>query len=66
MTSECYRMDRSSMCKCTARVFDEKPVKPADDDISPYLQRPLRTLKKAQQDQKRRQRETADVLAETK
>jgi hypothetical protein len=47
-------------------MIDEKPVNPADADISPYLQQPLRTLKAAQQDQKRRQREAADVLEKTR
>jgi len=46
-------------------MIDEKPVKPADGDISPYLQQPLRTLETAQQDQKRRQCE-ADAQARKK
>jgi hypothetical protein len=46
-------------------MVDEKPAKPADAEISPYLQQPLRTLKTARQDQKRRQREATDVLAKT-
>jgi hypothetical protein len=44
-------------------MIDEKLAKPADAEISPYLQQPLRTLKMAQQDQRRRQREAADALA---
>jgi hypothetical protein len=44
----------------------DKTAKPADDDISPYLQQPLRTLETAQQDCERRQREAADVAARTK
>jgi hypothetical protein len=47
-------------------MIDEKPVKPADADISPYLQQPLRTLKTAQQDQKRRQCEAADAQTKAK
>ena len=41
----------------------EHPAAPIDDDVSPYLQRPLRTLKKAREDRKRRQREAADTEA---
>ena len=41
-------------------MIDEKPAKPADGDISPYLQQPLRTLATAQRDQKRQQREAAE------
>jgi len=44
----------------------DKTAKPADDDISPYLQQPLRTLETAQQDCERRHREAADVAARTK
>jgi hypothetical protein len=47
-------------------MIDEKPAKPADGDISPYLQQPLRTLATAQRDQKRQQREAADAQARTK
>jgi hypothetical protein len=47
-------------------MTDEKAAKPADDDISPYLQQPLRTLETAQQDRKHRQREAADAKARTK
>ena len=47
-------------------MVDEKTAKLADDDISPYLQQPLRTLETAQQDCKRRQREAADAPARTK
>jgi hypothetical protein len=61
------------MCDGASRTFewkhpmiDENPVKPADADISPYLQQPLRTLKAAQQDQKRRQCEAADIQTKTK
>jgi hypothetical protein len=39
------------------------PATPLDHDISPYLQRPLRTLKKAREDRKRRQREAVDAGA---
>jgi hypothetical protein len=41
----------------------EHPATPLDHDISPYLQRPLRTLKKAREDRKRRQREAVDAGA---
>ena len=41
----------------------EQPAKPADDSISPYLQRPLRTFEKAQQDRKRRLRQIAVAQA---
>ena len=47
-------------------MTDEKAVKPADDDISPYLQQPLRTLETARQDRKRRQSNAADAQARTK
>jgi len=47
-------------------MVDEKTAKPTDDDISPYLQQPLRTLKTAQQDRKRRQRDAADAQARTR
>ncbi len=47
-------------------MIDEKSAKPADGDISPYLQQPLRTLETAQRDQKRQQREAADAQARTK
>lgn len=46
-------------------MVDENKAKPADE-ISPYLQQPLRTLETAQQDRKRRQREAADAQARTK
>jgi hypothetical protein len=46
-------------------MVDEKTAKPADD-ISPYLQQPLRTLETAQKDSKRRQREAAAAKARTK
>jgi hypothetical protein len=42
-------------------LIGEKPVAPVDGDVSPYLQQPLRTLAKARQDRKRRQREIADA-----
>jgi hypothetical protein len=41
----------------------EHPATPLDHDVSPYLQRPLRTLKMAREDRKRRQREAADTEA---
>jgi len=41
----------------------EQPTTPVDDDISPYLQRPLRTLEKACEDRQRRQREVAGAEA---
>jgi hypothetical protein len=44
----------------------EKTARPANDDISPYLQQPLRTLEAAQKDCKRRQREAADARGRTK
>jgi hypothetical protein len=47
-------------------VIDEKPVKPADGDISPYLQQPLRTLETAQRDRKRQQCAAADAQTKTK
>jgi hypothetical protein len=47
-------------------MTDEKAAKPGDDDISPYLQQPLRTLETAQQDRKRRHDEAADSQARTK
>jgi hypothetical protein len=47
-------------------MTDKKASTPANDDISPYLQQPLRALETAQQDRKRRQREAADVQARTK
>jgi hypothetical protein len=46
-------------------MVDDKTAKPADE-ISPYLQQPLRTLATAQQDRKRRQREAADTQSRTK
>jgi len=46
-------------------AVDEKAAKPADE-ISPYLQQPLRTLETAQRDRKRRQREAADAQSRTK
>ena len=46
-------------------MLDDKTAKPADE-ISPYLQQPLRTLETAQQDGKRRQRGAADAQARTK
>lgn len=45
------------------RVADEKPETPVDDNVSPYLQRPLRTLEEAREDRKRRQRQIADARA---
>jgi hypothetical protein len=47
-------------------MIDESLPKPADGDISPYLQQPLRTLETAQRDQKRQQREAAGAQARTK
>ena len=47
-------------------MVDEQTAKPADDDVSPYLQQPLRTLETAQQDRKRRQRQVDDAKARTK
>jgi len=44
----------------------EKPVTPVDDDGSPYLKQPLRTLAKARQDRKRRRREIADAGAKAR
>ena len=44
----------------------DKTAKPAHDEISPYLQQPLRTLERALQDRKRRQREAADTQSRTK
>jgi hypothetical protein len=44
----------------------EKPVTPVDDDVSPYLRQPLRTLAKARQDRKRRRREIADAEAKAR
>jgi hypothetical protein len=41
----------------------EHPATPLDHDISPYLQRPLRTLRKAREDRKRRQRDAVDAGA---
>jgi hypothetical protein len=35
----------------------EEPVRPVHDEVSPYLRRPLRSLEKAEQDCKHRQRE---------
>lgn len=47
-------------------MIDEKSPKPADGDISPYLQQPLRTLETAQRDSERRHLEAANVLPKTK
>jgi len=47
-------------------MVHEKTAKPADDEISPYLQRPLRTLETAQQDRQRWQRKAADAQSRTK
>ena len=47
-------------------MIDKNLAKPADGDISPYLQQPLRTLETAQRDRKRRQRAAADAKARTK
>jgi hypothetical protein len=41
-------------------------VTPVDDDVSPYLRQPLRTLAKARQDRKRRRREIADAEAKAR
>jgi hypothetical protein len=46
-------------------MIDEETAKPSDDDVSPYLQQPLRTLEAAWQDRKRRQRASADAQART-
>jgi len=40
-------------------MIDERPVNPVDDEISPYLQQPLRTLEQAEQDRNRQQGERA-------
>jgi len=47
------------------QAFEAKPpiarehlAMPLDHDVSPYLQRPLRTLKEALEERKRQQRET--------
>jgi hypothetical protein len=47
-------------------MIDEEAAKPAGDEISPYLQQPLRTLEVARQDRNRRQRDAADAQARTK
>ena len=47
-------------------MIGEKSAVPTGGDISPYLQQPLRTLKTAQRDQKRQQREAAGAQARTK
>ena len=47
-------------------MIDEGTAKPADGDISPYLQQPLRTLETAQQDRTRRQHDAAEVQARLK
>ena len=39
-------------------MTEEDLVWPADDDVSPYLRRPLRTLEEAEQDNEDRQRKT--------
>jgi hypothetical protein len=43
-------------------MTDGDPVKPVED-VSPYLQQPLRTLEQAQQDRQRRLTQTADAEA---
>ncbi len=42
-------------------MADQKPAKSVEDDVSPYLQQPLRSFEQAQQDRKRQQRQTADA-----
>jgi hypothetical protein len=44
-------------------VIEEKRVRPLDGDISAYLQRPLRTLEKAEYDRRRQRRRTAVAKA---
>ena len=45
-------------------MADGSPVKPLED-VSPYLQQPLRTLEQAQQDRKRRQLQIARAEAKS-
>ncbi len=40
-------------------MTEEKRVRPLDDGVSPYLQRPLRTLEKAEHDRRRQRRRNA-------
>jgi hypothetical protein len=41
-------------------MTEERPISPADDEISPYLQQPLRTLDQAKQDRTHQQRQTGE------
>ncbi len=41
-------------------------VKPVDNNVSPYLQQPLRTLEQVQQEREDRQRQLADADARAK
>jgi len=47
-------------------MTEEKLVRRVDAGVSPYLQQPLRTLEKAEQDCKHRQREIADAEGRAK
>ena len=49
------------LSKGSRPMTEEELVRRVDAGVSPYLQQPLRTLEKAEQDCKHRQREIADA-----
>ena len=53
--------DRPELSKGWRPIAEEELVRRVDAGVSHYLQQPLRTLEKAEQDRKQRQREIVDT-----
>jgi hypothetical protein len=57
----CTAVGSPELSKGWRPITEEVLVRRVDAGVSPYLQQPLRTLEKAEQDCNFRQRENADV-----